>query len=92
MPHVDAYVSVTEAKSRLLDMVRQLGKRDDVVAITRDGIPAAVMLSMRRFEELTETLEILSDRKAMVSIRRSLRQAAQKKWVAQRDIFPRKEA
>jgi antitoxin YefM len=92
MPHVNAYVSVTEAKNRLLDMVRRLGKGDGVVAITRDGVPAAVLLSMRQFEQLTETLEILSDAKAMASLRRSLKQAAQGKWTRQEDVFPRKES
>jgi antitoxin YefM len=92
MPHVNAYVSVTEAKNRLLDLVRRLGKGDGVVAITRDGVPAAVLLSMRQFEGLTETLEILSDAKAMASLRRSLRQAARGKWTRHEDVFPGKES
>jgi antitoxin YefM len=91
MPLVNSYVSVTDARHRLLDMVRQLGKGDGVIAITRDGVPAAVLLSMRQFEELTETLEILSDARAMASLRRSLKQAAQGKWAGQEDVFPGKE-
>jgi antitoxin YefM len=92
MSRVNAYVSVTEAKNRFLDMVRRLGNGDGVIAITRDGVPAAVLLSMWQFEELTETLEILSDAKAMASLRRSLKQAAQGKWTRQEDVFPRKES
>lgn len=91
MPHVNAYVSVTEAKNRLLDMVRRLGRSKEIVAITRGGVPAAVLLSMRQFEELTETLEILSDARAMASLRRSLKQAAQGKWTKQEDVFSREE-
>ena len=43
MPQVDQYISVTEAKNRLLDLIRQLKNRHEVLAITRDGIPAAVL-------------------------------------------------
>jgi prevent-host-death family protein len=92
MSPIDTYVSVTEAKKRLLDIVRRLGRADGTVAITREGIPAAVLLSMRRFEELTETLEILSDARAMSSLRRSLKQAAQGKWARQEEVFPGKES
>jgi antitoxin YefM len=91
MQQVDTYVSVTDAKKRLLDIVRQLGKGNGIVAITRDGIPAAVLLSMRQFEELTETLEILSDAKVMSSLRRSLKQAGRGKWVRQEEVFPSEE-
>jgi prevent-host-death family protein len=82
MQQVDTYISVTEAKSRLLELVRQMARKDEVVAITRDGTPAAVLLSATRFRELMETLEILSDSRTMTSLRRSLGQAAKGKWVA----------
>ena len=82
MQQVDTYISVTEAKSRLLELVRQMARKDEVVAITRDGTPAAVLLSAMRFRELMETLEILSDSRTMTSLRRSLGQAAKGKWVA----------
>ena len=55
--------------------------KNEVVAITRDGQPAAVLLSVIRFRELMETLEILSDSRTMASLRRSLGQAAKDKWV-----------
>ncbi len=35
MPHVDRYVSVTQAKSQLLDLVRRLGTQQDSIGITR---------------------------------------------------------
>ena len=48
MSQVDQYISVTEAKNRLLDLIRQLKNRHEVLAITRDGIPAAVLLSVEQ--------------------------------------------
>jgi antitoxin YefM len=92
MPHVDQFVSVTEAKSRLLSLVRDLKAKHEIVAITREGVPSAVLLSMEQFEGLMETIEILSDQKAMRSLRRSLKQAKGGRWVTHERVFGRAEA
>ncbi|MDF0673076.1 MAG: type II toxin-antitoxin system Phd/YefM family antitoxin [Nitrospira sp.] len=55
MPQVDEFVSVSEAKNKLLDLIRRMKHRQEVVAIPRDGVPPAVLLSMDQFEGLTET-------------------------------------
>ena len=87
MPHVDQFVSVTEAKSKLPDLICRLKTRPEVVAITRDGVPAAVLLSMDQFEGLMETLEILSDPKTMRSLRRLVKQAQAGKWLPHEAVF-----
>ena len=89
MPVLDRFVSVSHAKTHLLDLVRTLQKRQEVVAITRDGSPAAVLLSMEQYEGLIETLELLSDVGARRSLRRSLRQAAAGRWVSHTSVFGR---
>ena len=89
MPHVDQFVSVTEAKNKLPDLIRRLKTRPEVVAITRDGMPAAVLLSMDQFEGLMETLEILSDPKTMRSLGRSMKQVQDGKWVSHEIVFGR---
>jgi antitoxin YefM len=91
MPHVDQFISVTDAKNKLLDLIRRLKTRQEVVAITRDGVPAAVLLSMDQFEGLMETLEILSDPKTMRSLRRSVKQARAGKWVLHETVFGRED-
>ena len=75
MQPIQQYVPVTKAKAMLLDMVRKIKNSDDVIAITKNGAPEAVLISMDKFQGLMETLEILSDEKAMRSIRMSIRQA-----------------
>ncbi|HJR77638.1 MAG TPA: type II toxin-antitoxin system Phd/YefM family antitoxin [Nitrospiraceae bacterium] len=92
MPQVDQFVSVTEAKNKLLDLIRRLKTRQEVVAITRDGVPAAVLLSMDQFEGLMETLEILSDPKTMRSLRRSVKQAHAGRWLADEAVFGREDS
>ncbi len=87
MKEVDRFIPITEAKNRLLDLVRNLQAKDDIVAITKNGVPAAVLLSVERFEGLLETIDILSDEKAMTSLRRSLREARAGRWVSHEEVF-----
>lgn len=62
---------ISEVKTRLPELVKGVEDRDDEVVITRNGRPTAVLLSMDHYEGLQETLEILSDPKAMVEIRKN---------------------
>ena len=75
MPMIDTFVSVIEAKKRLPDMIQRIKHKQEIVAITHDGVPSAVLLSMDQFVGLMETIEILSDQKSMRALRRSLKQA-----------------
>ncbi len=92
MPQVDEFVSVSEAKNKLLGLIRRLKHKQKIVAITRDGVPSAVLLSMDQFEGLMETIDILSDQKAMRSLTRSLKQAERGKWVRHESVFGREGA
>ena len=87
MKEVDRFIPITEAKGRLLDLVRDLKDKDDVVAITKNGVPAAVLLSVEKFEGLLETIDILSDDKVMKSLRRSLSEARAGKWVRHEKVL-----
>ncbi len=75
MKDISTYIPISRAKSQLLDIIRRLESVDDAVAVTKNGVPAAVILSTEKYEGLLETLDILSDEKAMRSLRTSMRQA-----------------
>src|SRR4051794_23222954 len=64
---------LAEIKKRLSEIVDGVERRHDRVILTRNGRPAAVILSPEDLEALEETLDILSDPKAMREIRRSER-------------------
>ena len=85
---IQDYIPVTKAKSNLLDIIRKIEGSDDAIAITKNGIPEAVLLSMNKFEGLMETIEILSDEKAMKSIRKSAKEARDRKWLTFDEVFP----
>jgi antitoxin YefM len=78
---------VTQAKTRLLDLVRKLKGSGDAIAITKNGVPEAVLISMEKFEGLLETLEILSDDKTMKALRKSMRNAEKGNWIAEDKIL-----
>jgi antitoxin YefM len=86
MEQIQEYVPVTQAKTRLLDLVRKLKGSGDAIVITKNGIPEAVLISMEKFEGLLETLEILSDDKIMKALRRSMRDAEKGKWIAEDEV------
>ncbi len=81
MQPIQQYVPVTKAKTMLLDMVRKIKNSDDAIVITKNGVPEAVLISMDKYQGLMETLEILSDEKAMRSIRRSIQEADKGMWI-----------
>ena len=68
---IETYVPVTQVRSRLKELLEGIRERGDTVAITRDGVPEAVMLSYEHFDALMETMEILADRDLMAQIERS---------------------
>ena len=84
---IQDYIPVTKAKAALLDIIRNIENSQDAIAITKNGVPEAVLLSMKKFEGLLETLEILSDEKAMRSIRKSIKEAQKDRWLDFDEVF-----
>jgi antitoxin YefM len=81
MQTIKEYIPVTKAKANLLDLVRKIKDSDDTIAITKNGMPEVVLISMNKFQGLLETMDILSDEKAMKSIRKSIREADKGMWI-----------
>jgi antitoxin YefM len=84
---IQDYIPITKAKSKLLDIIRKIEGADDVIAITKNGVPEAVLLSMNKFEGLLETIEILSDEKSMRSLRKSIKEARAGNWLDFDEVF-----
>jgi antitoxin YefM len=69
----DVTLPLAEIKKRLSEIVDGVEQRHDRVVLTRNGRPAAVIMSPEDLESLEETLDILSDPKAMREIRKAER-------------------
>jgi prevent-host-death family protein len=65
----DLTLPLAEIKKRLSQIVDGVEQQHDRVVLTRNGRPAAVILSPDDLESLEETLAILSDPSAMQDIR-----------------------
>lgn len=81
MQLIQDYIPVTKAKAVFLDLIRKIEDSDDAIAITKNGVPEAVLISMKKFKGLIETLELLSDEKAVKSIRKSIKEAQKGEWI-----------
>ena len=89
MNEISKYVPITKAKNDFLDLIRQVENVDESVAVTKNGVPTAVILSMEKYTGLLETLEILSDAGIAKSLRTSVRQARKGKWLRTEEVFRR---
>jgi antitoxin YefM len=87
MEIIQDYIPITKAKSDLLNLIRKLENSDDAFAITKNGTPEAVLISIKKFKGLLETIDILSDEQAMKSIRKSMREANRGKWIEFDKVF-----
>ncbi len=64
-------MTVTDAKARLSELVAAVATTHDHIEITRNGEPAAVLISAEELDSLRETIAILSDPGAVSEIRES---------------------
>jgi prevent-host-death family protein len=64
---------LSDAKARLSELVEEVTSRDEVITITRNGRPVAVLVSPDEFESWKETVAVRSDPELMEEIRRGLR-------------------
>lgn len=62
-------MTVTDVKARLSELVATVAGSQDHIDITRNGEPAAVLMSYDELRALQETIAILSDAGAVADIR-----------------------
>lgn len=63
---------LSEAKAKLSGLVDNVESRDEEIVITRNGRPAAVLVSPDEYESWKETRAIRADRDLMREIRAGL--------------------
>ena len=72
-------LSVSEAKMKLSGLIDTVNATDEEILITKNGRPAAVLVSPDEFESLKETVAIRSDPGLMREIKKGLRALKMKK-------------
>jgi len=64
-------LSLAAVKARFSELVDRVERQQDRVVVTRNGKPAAVLISADDLESLEETLAVMSDRSVAAQIRES---------------------
>jgi antitoxin YefM len=64
-------VPFTEARTHLTELLDDVESVHEHVVITRNGRPAAIVMSQAEYDSLIETLEILGDQKLMADLAES---------------------
>ena len=59
---------ISEAKARFAELVAAAEDREEEIVVTRNGRPAAILLSVDEYERLTATIETLADPEMMDQI------------------------
>jgi prevent-host-death family protein len=64
-------MSLAAVKARFSELVDRVERQQDRVIVTRNGKPAAVLISPDDLDSLEETLAVMSDRSVAAQIRES---------------------
>lgn len=80
-------VPLSKAKASLSEFIRRVREEHESFAITHRGKVEGVLLSVEEYESLIETLEILSDRELMTSIRRGLKDEKAGRLHPHKEVF-----
>lgn len=72
-------MSLSEAKANLSGLVEDVSRRDEEIVITRNGRPAAVLVSPEEYASWQETLAVRADRDLMREIKTGLRELKARK-------------
>ncbi|MBW2184400.1 MAG: type II toxin-antitoxin system Phd/YefM family antitoxin [Deltaproteobacteria bacterium] len=65
-------LSLSEVKMKLSELIENVYSTDEEIIITKNGRPAAVLVSPEEFESLKETIEIKSNPDLMKEIKKGL--------------------
>ncbi len=87
MGEFDQILPITDVKKDLLGLVKKIQQIHESIAITRNGKPAAVLLSIEEYESLLETLEILSDPELVKILRKSRKQLEAGQFVSHDEVW-----
>jgi prevent-host-death family protein len=77
---------LAEIKARLSEIVNRVEREHERVVLTRNGRPAAVILSPADLEALEDTLKLLSDRRAVEEIRAARDEIAKGRSVSAEEL------
>lgn len=86
---MDDTLPLAEIKARLSEVVDKIEGQHQRITLTRNGRPAAVLLSPDDLEALEDTLEILSNPEAVAELERARQEIARGEGVTAEELRAR---
>ena len=80
-------LSLKEARNQFSDIVDRAGRLSEQIVVMKNGRPAAVVMGADEFEIWVETLELLSNPKAVKSLKQGLKEAKAGTLHSFKDVF-----
>lgn len=84
-------MSLKQARSRFSSLVDNADRLSERVIVTKNGTPKAVVMGAEEFESWVETLELLSNPKAVKALEQGLKEAKAGKLRLFKDVFDEKQ-
>jgi prevent-host-death family protein len=72
-------LSLSEVKMKLSGLVEAVRNTDEEIIITKNGSPAAVLISPDEYESWKETIGVRSDASLMAEIQKGLKELREKR-------------
>jgi prevent-host-death family protein len=79
-------LALAAVKARLSELVERVASQQDRVVVTRNGRPAAVLISPEDLESLEETLAVLGDPDLLERVRTGHEEAARGEAIPVEDL------
>jgi len=77
----------TTVRRRFTELLKQLGSERSAITITRNGVPAGVLMSVEESQGLIETLEILADPTVLSHLGRARRNFARRRTRTREQVW-----
>lgn len=84
---MESILPATTVKRRFLDLLKRLGIERSIITITRNGVPAGVLMSVEEYESIMETLEILAEPKVVRALGRARRNFARGRTLSHEEAW-----
>ena len=80
-------MSLKQARSRFSSLIDKADRLSERFIVTKNGTPKAVVMGADEYESWVETLELLSNPKAVKALEQGLKEAKVRKVRSFKDVF-----
>ena len=80
-------IPLKEARAKFSKLVDRVDQLSDRYIVTKNGTPKAVVMSAEEFESWVETLEFMSNPKAVKALEQGLKEAKASKFHSFKEVF-----